>query len=162
MNHATPRAAQLEWLLAGYAALRTLKREEVEAKEYRNLEDLRLNVSAFIDRYYNQERLHSALGISASGRIRTCDHILRRGEHFERREIRFRVSEGKKCLTKETRFKLEGHIMDCLNQGFTGPTPSASRGTDARSTREFSQMNGAISGLRLEIHSRSKMTSGNI
>jgi putative transposase len=41
---------------------RTLKREEVEAKEYRNLEDLRLNVSAFIDGYYNRERLHSALG----------------------------------------------------------------------------------------------------
>jgi hypothetical protein len=35
---------------------------EVEAKEYRNLKDLRLNVSAFIDGYYNEERLHSALG----------------------------------------------------------------------------------------------------
>jgi transposase InsO family protein len=41
---------------------RTLKREEVIAKEYRDLEDLRLNMAAFIDRYYNQERLHSALG----------------------------------------------------------------------------------------------------
>jgi transposase InsO family protein len=41
---------------------RTLKREEVDAKEYKDLEDLRLNISAFIDRYYNQERLHSALG----------------------------------------------------------------------------------------------------
>ncbi|HSZ01688.1 MAG TPA: IS3 family transposase [Terriglobales bacterium] len=41
---------------------RTLKREEVEAKEYADLEDLRLNFSQFIDRYYNEERLHSALG----------------------------------------------------------------------------------------------------
>src|SRR5258708_22921135 len=41
---------------------RTLKREEVEAKEYADLEDLRLNISQFIDRYYNEERLHSALG----------------------------------------------------------------------------------------------------
>lgn len=41
---------------------RTLKREEINAKQYRDLEDLRLNISAFIDRYYNRERLHSALG----------------------------------------------------------------------------------------------------
>jgi putative transposase len=41
---------------------RTLKREEFDAKEFRDLEDLRLNVSAFIDGYYNNERLHSALG----------------------------------------------------------------------------------------------------
>jgi len=41
---------------------RTLKREEVDAKEFRDLEDLRLNIAAFIDGYYNQERLHSALG----------------------------------------------------------------------------------------------------
>jgi transposase InsO family protein len=41
---------------------RTLKREEVEAKEYADLENLRLNISQFIERYYNEERLHSALG----------------------------------------------------------------------------------------------------
>jgi putative transposase len=41
---------------------RTLKREEVDAKEYRDLEDLWLNISEFIERYYNRIRLHSALG----------------------------------------------------------------------------------------------------
>jgi transposase InsO family protein len=41
---------------------RTLKREEVDAKEYKDLDDLRLNISAFIDCYYNRIRLHSALG----------------------------------------------------------------------------------------------------
>jgi transposase InsO family protein len=41
---------------------RTLKREEVDAREYKDLEGLRLNISVFIDRYYNQERLHSAPG----------------------------------------------------------------------------------------------------
>lgn len=41
---------------------RTLKREEINAKECRDLEDLRLNMAAFIDCYYNQKRLHSALG----------------------------------------------------------------------------------------------------
>ncbi len=46
----------------GKSFFRTLKREEVDAKEFRDLEELRLNITAFIDRYYNQERLHSALG----------------------------------------------------------------------------------------------------
>jgi len=41
---------------------RTLKREEIDAKEYRNLEDLRLGIAAFIEFYYNENRLHSALG----------------------------------------------------------------------------------------------------
>lgn len=41
---------------------RTLKREEVDAKEYRDLEDVRLNIAAFIECYYNRIRLHSALG----------------------------------------------------------------------------------------------------
>jgi transposase InsO family protein len=41
---------------------RTLKQEEIHAKEYKDLEDLRLQIAEFIDRYYNQQRLHSALG----------------------------------------------------------------------------------------------------
>ena len=41
---------------------RTLKEEEIGTKQYRDLEDLRLNIGDFIDRYYNQQRLHSALG----------------------------------------------------------------------------------------------------
>jgi transposase InsO family protein len=41
---------------------RTLKREEIRAREYANVEDLRINISRFIDNYYNRKRLHSALG----------------------------------------------------------------------------------------------------
>ena len=41
---------------------RTLKQEETNMKEYRDLEDLRLHIAEFIERYYNQKRLHSALG----------------------------------------------------------------------------------------------------
>jgi len=41
---------------------RTLKREEIDAREYGNLEDLRLGIAAFIELYYNENRLHSALG----------------------------------------------------------------------------------------------------
>jgi putative transposase len=42
--------------------MRTLKREEVNAGYYRNLEHLRENLSEFIEQYYNKCRLHSALG----------------------------------------------------------------------------------------------------
>jgi transposase InsO family protein len=42
--------------------LKTLKREEIYANDYRDLEHLRANIEAFIEQYYNRCRLHSALG----------------------------------------------------------------------------------------------------
>ncbi len=42
--------------------MKTLKREEIYANEYRDLDHLRKNIAAFIDSYYNRVRLHSALG----------------------------------------------------------------------------------------------------
>jgi putative transposase len=42
--------------------MKTLKREEIYANDYRDLTDLRANIEAFVERYYNRCRLHSALG----------------------------------------------------------------------------------------------------
>jgi transposase InsO family protein len=42
--------------------IKTLKREEIYANAYDDLEQLRANVEEFIERYYNRQRLHSALG----------------------------------------------------------------------------------------------------
>ncbi len=42
--------------------MKTLKQEEIRCFEYRDMEDLRTNLSIFFDRYYNAARLHSALG----------------------------------------------------------------------------------------------------
>jgi putative transposase len=42
--------------------MKTLKQEEIRCSEYRDIEDLRANLSVFFDRYYNATRLHSALG----------------------------------------------------------------------------------------------------
>jgi transposase InsO family protein len=42
--------------------MKTLKQEEIRCCEYRDMEELRVNLDAFIDRYYNVRRLHSALG----------------------------------------------------------------------------------------------------
>ena len=41
--------------------MKTLKREEIYADHYRDLDHLRANIEAFIDQYYNRCRLHSAL-----------------------------------------------------------------------------------------------------
>ena len=42
--------------------MKTLKREEIYANRYNNLEQLRTNIEEFIEEYYNRQRLHSALG----------------------------------------------------------------------------------------------------
>jgi transposase InsO family protein len=42
--------------------MKTLKQEEIRCRQYRDIEELRTNIDAFIDRYYNARRLHSALG----------------------------------------------------------------------------------------------------
>jgi putative transposase len=42
--------------------IKTLKREEIYANQYQDLDHLRSNIEEFIERYYNQVRLHSALG----------------------------------------------------------------------------------------------------
>jgi putative transposase len=42
--------------------MKTLKREEIYANRYHDLEHMRVNVEEFIEHYYNEQRLHSALG----------------------------------------------------------------------------------------------------
>jgi len=42
--------------------MKTLKREEIYARDYRDLEHLLESVESFIENYYNRCRLHSALG----------------------------------------------------------------------------------------------------
>jgi transposase InsO family protein len=41
---------------------KTLKHEEVNLTEYRNLEEVAGSIGAFIEQIYNRERLHSGLG----------------------------------------------------------------------------------------------------
>lgn len=42
--------------------MRTIKKEEIDARSYRNREELERNIQEFIERDYNKVRLHSALG----------------------------------------------------------------------------------------------------
>jgi len=45
--------------------MKTLKREEVYCRDYQDYDDLSQHLEAFIDQYYNRQRLHSALGYRA-------------------------------------------------------------------------------------------------
>jgi len=42
--------------------MRTIKEEEVDLSEYRDLDDARERIGCFIDQVYMQKRIHSALG----------------------------------------------------------------------------------------------------
>lgn len=61
--------------------MKTLKQEEIRCSEYRDMEDLRANLSVFFDRYYNAARLHSALG------YRSPDEFERQAAASAKREI---------------------------------------------------------------------------
>ena len=51
------------WENAGCESwMKTLKSEEVYRQEYRDLAEARASIAQFIDKVYNQKRLHSALG----------------------------------------------------------------------------------------------------
>jgi putative transposase len=42
--------------------MKTLKYEEVYRNEYRDLQEARASIGEFLERVYNEKRLHSALG----------------------------------------------------------------------------------------------------
>jgi putative transposase len=42
--------------------IKTLKYEEVYRQEYRDLAEARVSIGRFLEKTYNQKRLHSALG----------------------------------------------------------------------------------------------------
>ncbi len=49
--------------------MKTLKQEEIYCSEYRDMEDLRANLSVFLDRYYNATRFALGAGLPASRRV---------------------------------------------------------------------------------------------
>jgi transposase InsO family protein len=49
--------------------MKTLKYEEVYRNEYRDLAEARAQIAAFLEKVYNQKRLHSALGYLAPARF---------------------------------------------------------------------------------------------
>jgi transposase InsO family protein len=64
--------------------IKTLKREEIYANAYENLEHLRANVEIFIEQYDNQQRLHSALGYRSPEEFERQAQWPKCGRRFER------------------------------------------------------------------------------
>jgi putative transposase len=50
--------------------MKTLKYEQVYRNEYRDLAEARALIAEFLEKVYNQKRLHSALALCAAGRVR--------------------------------------------------------------------------------------------
>ena len=81
--------------------MKTLKREEIYANKYDDLENLRANIQEFIEQYYNRLRLHSALGyrppeefeqqIEASGPAESRSATM---VFFENKENSGKISKG--------------------------------------------------------------------
>jgi transposase InsO family protein len=81
--------------------MKTLKREEIYANNYNDLEHLRANIEEFIEQYYNRLRLHSALGyrppeefeqqIEASGPAESRSATM---VFFENKENSGKISKG--------------------------------------------------------------------
>jgi transposase InsO family protein len=61
--------------------MRTLKEEQIAARQYADLEQLRQDTTQFIEWFYNRHRLHSALGYQSP-------------EEFEQNTARKRAAQG--------------------------------------------------------------------
>jgi len=87
--------------------MRTLKREEIQANVYGNLEQLRDHIEEFIERYYNRKRMHSALGY-------------RSPEEFEQAQS---GDQTLKAATVTCSFGKASTLLD-LGKGTQTPSPS--------------------------------------
>jgi putative transposase len=92
--------------------LKTLKREEIYANQYSDLEHLRTNIEEFIDQYYNRQRLHSALGY-------------RSPEEFEQQTRRSDAMTQLRCPSVEFVLSAEKKAStEMLGKGIKRPSPS--------------------------------------
>jgi hypothetical protein len=91
--------------------IKTLKREEIYANQHDDLEHLRTNIEEFIDRYYNRQRLHSALGY-------------RSPEEFERQsECRSGAVDSRSATMEFFENKMRAST-EMLGKGTQSPSPS--------------------------------------
>jgi len=99
--HDFPKYGMKMIVLGCESFMKTLKREEIYANKYDDLEHLRVNIEEFIEQYYNRLRLHSALGyrppeefeqqIEASGSAESRSATM---VFFENKENSRKISKG--------------------------------------------------------------------
>jgi putative transposase len=91
--------------------IKTLKREEIYANAYDDLEHVRANIEEFIEQYYNGQRLHSALGY-------------RSPEEFERQRESRSWGADSRSATMEFFEKETKTSTEMLGKGTQSPSPS--------------------------------------
>jgi transposase InsO family protein len=91
--------------------MKTLKREEIYANKYEDLEHLRANIEEFIEQYYNRQRLHSALGY-------------RSPEEFEQQASGSTESRGATMVFFENKDNDRKISKGLLGKGTQLPSPS--------------------------------------
>jgi putative transposase len=103
--------------------MKTLKREEIHANEYRGFEDLRRNVATFVEVYYNTQRLHSSLGYNTPEQFEVSLSATTVGGSPEmsfRRHREIFQSDGSN-ETKPPESGLAHHRLDESPAGYSSP-----------------------------------------
>jgi hypothetical protein len=79
--------------------LKTLKREEIYANHYRDLEHVFEDIGLFIEHYYNRRRLHSALGYRSPVEFEAQTKESNLQPSFTGAAFRFNAQEERLCHT---------------------------------------------------------------
>jgi putative transposase len=119
--------------------LKTLKREEIHANQYQDLDHLRANLEAFIVQYYNRCRLHSALGYQSPEEFEQVANtgpawkgatmsFFRHAEIY-RSDVRF-LTNGKPTETGFPDHRLDESPAGYSSAGWSPPEPASASPTE--------------------------------
>ena len=117
---------------------KTLKREEIYANAYTDLDHLRDNIGEFIDRYYNSHRLHSALGYCSPEEFEQGGALSQKTSlgarlSFERHEKIYRSDNAKPTEAGFPHHRFDESSVGYSSAGWSPPEPASASPTDTHS-----------------------------
>ena len=116
---------------------KTLKREEIYANQYTDLDHLRANMEEFIQRYYNSCRLHSALGYRSPEEFERAAFIqttsLGATMSFKRHEKIYRSDNEKPAETGSPGHRVDESSVGYSLAGWSPPEPASASPTEEHS-----------------------------
>jgi putative transposase len=119
---------------------KTLKREEIYANQYADLDHLRASVEEFIERYYNSRRLHSALGYRSPEEFEqvslTPTTSLGATMSFWRHEKIYRSDTQKPAEAGFPGHRLDESSVGYSLAGWSPPEPASASPTEKHSGKE--------------------------
>jgi len=122
---------------------KTLKREEIYANSYTDIDHLRANMEEFIERYYNSCRLHSALGYRSPEEFERVALIqttsLGATMSFWRHEKIYRSDNEKPAHAGSSDHRFDESSVGYSLAGWSPPEPAS-----ALPTEKYSEQNEAV------------------